>query len=96
MAELEHVEGDAANAAGPSLADLHAQSDGGWLGTGDDQTSELTMELGEQSLSQAMASRGALGIAKLVTADVKRHDSKAASSGSATSHLRPPNMGSTR
>lgn len=32
MAELEHVEGEAPSAAGPSLADLHAQSDGGWLG----------------------------------------------------------------
>jgi len=35
MAELEHVEGETASAAGasgPTLADLHAQSDGGWLG----------------------------------------------------------------
>jgi Rod binding domain-containing protein len=50
-------------------------SGGGWLGTDDnqdDQTGSLVMELAEQSLSQAMAARGGMGIAKMVTANLER------------------------
>jgi Rod binding domain-containing protein len=50
-------------------------SGGGWLGTDDnqdDQTGSLVMELAEQGLSQAMAARGGLGIAKMVTANLER------------------------
>ncbi len=32
MAELEHLDTESMPEGGPSLADLHAQSDGGWLG----------------------------------------------------------------
>jgi Rod binding domain-containing protein len=57
-------------------------SGGGWLGTDDnqdDQTGSLVMELAEQSLSQAMAARGGLGIAKMVTANLERGQSDIAS-----------------
>jgi Rod binding domain-containing protein len=59
---------------GQVLKSARESSDGGWLDEGDDQTGQLAMELGEQSLSEAMASRGTLGIAKLVTDQIGRHD----------------------
>jgi len=79
---------------GQVLKAARESSDGGWLSDGDDQTGDLTLELGEQSLSQAMASRGTFGIAKLVTDSLKRHDSTTASSGPATAHS--PSMDSAR
>ncbi len=56
-------------------------SDGGWLGSGEDQGGELAVELGEQAFAQAIAARGGLGIAKLVKASLDK--TKAASSGPA-------------
>jgi len=55
---------------------------GGWLGSDDDQddqTGSLVMDLAEQGLSQAMAARGGLGIAKMVTAHLERGQASSAS-----------------
>jgi Rod binding domain-containing protein len=55
---------------------------GGWLGSDDDeddQTGSLVMDLAEQGLSQAMAARGGLGIAKMVTANLERSQAASAS-----------------
>ena len=41
-------------------------SDGGWLGTGEDQTSSHLAEFGEQMMAQMLASQGGLGLARLV------------------------------
>lgn len=38
----------------------------GWLGTGEDQSSDAAFGLGEQELAKAMASSGGLGLAKLI------------------------------
>jgi Rod binding domain-containing protein len=70
---------------GQVLKAARESSDGGWLSSGDDQTGELTLELGEQAMSQAMASQGTFGIAKMVAKNLHQHDSKAASSGSVPS-----------
>jgi peptidoglycan hydrolase FlgJ len=70
---------------GQILKTARESSDGGWLGTGDDHSGELALELGEQQFAQAMSSRGGLGIAKLVTAGLDRHSAKAANSGSPAS-----------
>jgi len=67
--------------AGQVLKAARESSDGGWLGNEDDQTGELTLEMAEQAFSQALASQGAFGIAKMVTAALK---AKTASSGSAS------------
>lgn len=67
---------------GQVLKAARASSDGGWLGGGDDDPSgDMTMELAEQQLAQALGSRGGLGIAKLVTQNLDRNKTKAASSG---------------
>jgi len=60
-------------------------SGGGWLDTEDDQddqTGSLVMELAEQGFSQAMAARGGLGIAKMVTANLERGQAKTPNSDS--------------
>jgi peptidoglycan hydrolase FlgJ len=41
-------------------------SEGGWMGTGGDPSSSSAMEYAQESFAQAMASRGGLGLAKVV------------------------------
>lgn len=65
---------------GQVLKAAREASEGGWLGTGDDQTGELALEMAEQGFAQALAARGGLGIAKMVTPILRRDESKAASS----------------
>ncbi|HTB18395.1 MAG TPA: hypothetical protein VK708_09770 [Bryobacteraceae bacterium] len=77
---------------GQMLKSARDTSGGGWLGSDDeqdDQTGSLVMEMAEQGLSQAMAARGGLGIAKMVTANIEHGQAqnsaapaKTASSGS--------------
>ena len=70
---------------GQILKTARESSDGGWLGTGDDHSGELALDLAEQQFAQAMSARGGLGIAKLVTAGLDHHSAKAANSGSPAS-----------
>jgi Rod binding domain-containing protein len=70
---------------GQMLKSARESSGGGWLGNEDDQddqTGSLVMEMAEQGFSQAMAARGGLGIAKMVTANLERGHSKTPSSDS--------------
>jgi Rod binding domain-containing protein len=70
---------------GQMLKAARESSGGGWLGNEDDQqdqTGSLVMEMAEQGFSQAMAARGGLGIAKMVTANLERGRSKTPSSDS--------------
>jgi len=41
-------------------------SEGGWLGTGDDESASSAMEYGQEIFAQAMAANGGLGLASLV------------------------------
>jgi len=67
--------------AGEVLKAARASSDGEWLGSGDsDQTGEMTVELAEQGLAQGLAAGGALGIAKMVIADLHHRPATDASS----------------
>jgi Rod binding domain-containing protein len=72
---------------GQVLKAAREASDGGWLGTGDDQTGELALEMAEQGFAQALASRGGMGIAKMVAPTLRRDEAKAASSGLSTQGL---------
>jgi Rod binding domain-containing protein len=70
---------------GQMLKSAREGSGGGWLGNEDDQddqTGSLVMEMAEQGFSQAMAARGGLGIAKMVTANLERTQARTASSDS--------------
>ncbi len=44
-----------------------SDSEGGWLGTGADESASSAMEYGQEMFAQAMASEGGLGIANMVT-----------------------------
>lgn len=62
-------------------------SGGGWLGDEggpDDQSGSLVMDLAEQGMAQAMAARGGMGIAKMVTDNLERGRAKTPSSDAAT------------
>jgi Rod binding domain-containing protein len=47
-------------------------SEGGWLGTGDDQSASAAMEYGQEAFAQAMSASGGLGLAKMVAAGIQR------------------------
>jgi len=42
------------------------ESEGGWLGTGDDQSSSAAMEYGQEAFAQAVSANGGLGLARMV------------------------------
>ena len=74
---------------GQILKTARESSGGGWLSDEDDQddgTGSLVMEMAEQGFAQAIAARGGLGIAKMVTINLERgeskHDAKTPSSDS--------------
>jgi Rod binding domain-containing protein len=52
---------------GQILKTVHDEQDGGWLGTGDDKTSESATGLADDYFARALASRGGLGLAQVVT-----------------------------
>ena len=43
----------------------------GWLGTGDDQSSEAAFGLGEEELARAISTSGGFGLAKIIDAGLK-------------------------
>ena len=47
-------------------------NEGGWLGTGDDQSSSAAIEYGQEAFAQAMSANGGLGLAKMVADGLQR------------------------
>lgn len=47
-------------------------SEGGWLGTGGDDSSSSAMEYGQEIFAQAMAQNGGLGLADLVAKGLQK------------------------
>jgi Rod binding domain-containing protein len=83
---------------GQMLKTARESSGGGWLDSEDDQedqTGSLVMEMAEQGFSQAMAARGGLGIAKMVTQNLERGQARIPSSDSETTPA-PVNKDSLR
>jgi len=50
---------------GQMMKSMH-DSEGGWLGTGDDDSSSSAMEYGQEIFAQSMAKSGGLGLAKMI------------------------------
>lgn len=46
-------------------------SEGGWLGTGDDEASSSAMEYAQEIFAQSLSSHGGLGLANLVADGLK-------------------------
>jgi Rod binding domain-containing protein len=51
-------------------------SEGGWLGTGDDQSASAAIEYGQEAFAQAMSASGGLGLAQMVAAGLQRSSSE--------------------
>ena len=47
-------------------------NEGGWLGTGDDESASAAMEYGQEAFAQALSANGGLGLAKMVAAGIER------------------------
>ena len=52
---------------GQILKSSHADGSANWLGSDDDPAGDSATELAEEQFAQALASRGGLGLAKLIT-----------------------------
>jgi flagellar protein FlgJ len=64
------------------LRSAHEEGSQGWLGAGDDQAGSSMVQLAEEHLAQALASRGGLGLAGLIASGLERRDT--ASTGEPT------------
>ena len=53
-----------------------SRSDGGWLGTGDDDAGGTAVEMAEQQLAQAMAATGGLGLGPMIERGLTRDASR--------------------
>jgi Rod binding domain-containing protein len=49
----------------------------GWLGTGEDQSSEAAFGLGEEQLARALSSSGGFGLSKIIDAGLKKQSDAA-------------------
>lgn len=70
---------------GQMLKSARESSGGGWLtdeDNQDDATGSLVMEMAEEGFAQALAVRGGLGIAKMVTQNLERGEAKTPNSDS--------------
>lgn len=47
-----------------------ARSEGGWLGSGEDQSAGSILEMGEEYLGQAIAGSGGLGLKKMIVSNL--------------------------
>jgi Rod binding domain-containing protein len=52
---------------GQILKSSHADGSANWLGSDDDPAGDSATELAEEQFAQALAARGGLGLAKLIT-----------------------------
>lgn len=50
---------------GQMMKSMH-DADGGWLGTGSDESASSAMEYGQEMFAQSLASNGGLGLASMV------------------------------
>ncbi len=48
------------------------ESEGGWLGTGDDDSSNSAMEYGQEIFAQSMAQSGGLGLADMIAKGLQK------------------------
>jgi flagellar protein FlgJ len=56
---------------GQVLKSVH-EEEGGWLGTGEDQTASSAMGMADEYFAQSMAKRGGLGLARMISAGLEK------------------------
>jgi Rod binding domain-containing protein len=69
---------------------LHSvrEADSGWLGTGEDQSSDAAFGLGEQELAKALSQSGGIGLSKLIDEGLRKQSGQSvlAPAGVQTAH----------
>lgn len=66
-----------------------ACGDSGWLGTGDDDTGEAAIGLGEEQLARTMAQSGGLGLSKLIESGIRSDQDTSDSASSVSIGVKP-------
>lgn len=56
---------------GQMLKSMH-DSEGGWLGTGDDESASSAMEYGQEIFAQELANNGGLGLASMIAQGLQK------------------------
>src|SRR5665213_3636097 len=56
---------------GQILKSAH-EEEGGWLGSGEDQTAGSTMQMADEYFARALTSHGGLGLARMITAGLEQ------------------------
>lgn len=56
---------------GQIMKSMH-DAEGGWLGTGSDESASSAMEYGQEMFGQALASNGGLGLASMVAEGLRK------------------------
>jgi Rod binding domain-containing protein len=54
------------------------EEDGGWLGSGEDQTAGSAMQMADEYLARALTSHGGLGLARMITSGLDQASADAA------------------
>jgi Rod binding domain-containing protein len=66
---------------GQILKSAH-EEDGGWLGSGEDQTAGSAMQMADEYFARALTAHGGLGLARMISAGLDKAKADAASSSS--------------
>ena len=56
---------------GQILKSAH-EEDGGWLGSGEDQTAGSAMQMADEYFARALTAHGGLGLARMITAGLEQ------------------------
>jgi Rod binding domain-containing protein len=62
---------------GQIMKSMHEEDGEGWLGTGEDQTASSAMGMADEYFAKAMASKGGLGLAKMISAGMEKRTQSA-------------------
>ncbi len=59
---------------GQIMKSMHEEDGEGWLGTGEDQTASSAMGMADEYFAKSMASKGGLGLAKMISAGMEKRN----------------------
>jgi Rod binding domain-containing protein len=57
---------------GQILKSAHSEDEGGWLGTGEDQTASSAMQMGDEYFARALTAHGGLGLARMISISLQK------------------------
>jgi Rod binding domain-containing protein len=61
---------------GQIMKGMHEEDGEGWLGTGEDQTASSAMGMADEYFAKAMASKGGLGLANMISKNLAANERK--------------------